>query len=249
MTHYHARVADPLDLGELVARVEGRRPADALAAIESANQVAVEVGALVDRLIGYYVERARSEGHSWSQIGALMGISRQAAQQRFGARQATLGLADLERAGALKRLTGRAREALARAEEEARRAGRRSVTPAQLLDAVLVDEESLATRAVARVGIAPAALRGSLAADLAPGDGPAPEVVTIHPALRRALTAAVTEALQLGHNYVGTEHLLLGLIRDPASAEARALGAFGVQPDQVRRAVVELIDEFLRNRR
>jgi hypothetical protein len=87
-----------------------------------------ELGRLGDRLIGYFVEQARAEGFSWTDIGEYLGVSRQAAQQRYTARRSTLSLDDLVQAGAFQRLAPRARTALTNAVEHARRLSHATIT-------------------------------------------------------------------------------------------------------------------------
>src|SRR5207253_11357765 len=96
----HERIAvvaadGPAALADLVAAVERRQPDGPLAALAAAEAVAADLVAIGDRLIGFYVERARHAGHSWAEIGSHVGISRQAAQQRFAPRWGSLTVADL----------------------------------------------------------------------------------------------------------------------------------------------------------
>lgn len=240
--------AAPVDLAALIEAVEARRGPGPLSGIEEASGVAAQMAALSDRLIGYYVERARSEGHSWTEIGALIGITRQAAQQRFGARTATLGLADLDAAGALSHMTKRTREALYEAESRARRLRHPAIDPAHVLVILVEHPECLAAKALQAIGVKTAALRRQIAKELVPGKEPSPPVVPLTAATRRLLTNALTEALQLGHNYVGTEHLLLGATRDRGAWSAGLLADAGVNSDELRRAVVDLLNDYLRQR-
>jgi hypothetical protein len=239
---------DPFDFAALVEAVEERRDPGGLAGIEQAVTVAGELGALSDRLIGYYAERARAEGCTWAQIGAAIGISRQAAQQRFGTRAAALGLPDLEQAGGLRRLTPRTRDALYAAERHARQLRHPALSPAHLLLAILENRETLAARAIEAAGISIEELTRQARDDLSPRPGPEPAVVPLDPATRRALTDALTEALHLGHNYIGTEHLLLGLLHDPASWAAQLLARHGAKASDIRQQVTNLLNDYLRRK-
>ena len=228
------------DLETLRRAVDERRPAGALDAIAHAEAVAADLTALGERLVGWYVERARHAGHSWAEIGEHAGISRQAAQQRFTPRATTLTVADLLGAGTLDRYTARARQALARAQDHARRWCEPAIGPEHLALGILDDAASLAVRAVAHAGTSPSRLRRDLerrrpAGDEAPGPGPLP----VGADGRRCLTQALREALRLGHNYIGTEHLLLG---------CAAVVDLGLEPAGLRTAVTTLLDEFLRSR-
>jgi hypothetical protein len=238
----------PAALADLVAAVERRQPDGPLAALTAAEAVAAELVAIGDRLIGFYVERARHAGHSWADIGSHVGISRQAAQQRFAPRWGSLTVADLTAAGGVDQATGRVRTALAGAEHRARALGHDAIEEAHLLLAVLDDGESLATKAVAAVGAGIPELRrrlGGLLDGHADGDGTTPPLSV---EARRSLGRAATQALTLGHNYVGTEHVLLGIAATPDQALASILGEHGLTSETVRIVVRQLLDEVLRNR-
>ncbi len=240
---------DPFDFAALIEAVEARRTPGALAGIEEAVTVAGELGALSDRLIGYYAERARAEGCTWAQIGAAIGISRQAAQQRFGTRAAALGLSDLEQAGGLQRLTPRARNALFAAEGHARRLRHPALSPMHLLLAVLEDPQNLAARAIYATVTSTAELTRQVRAELSSQQkGPESPVLPLDVATRRLLAGALTEALHLGHNYIGTEHILLGLLRDPAGRPAELLARHGATAPDIRQKVTDLINEYLRTK-
>ena len=237
----------PAALADLVAAVERRHPDGPLAALTAAEAVAAELVALGDRLIGFYVERARHAGHSWAEIGTHVGISRQAAQQRFAPRWGSLTVADLTAAGGLDRATARLRTALEAAEEHAMSLGHDAVEEAHLLLAVLDDRDSLAARAVRAVGADEDELRRGVEAVL-DGHDAATDVPPLSVDARRCLGRAATVALAMGHNYVGTEHLLLGIVgtSDPVLAAAQADA--GLEPDAVRGAVGSLLDALLRAR-
>src|ERR1041385_5193870 len=97
----------PVALVELITQVEasGADPADRLA---RAVNVADDLGALGDSLVGHFVDEARAAGLSWSQIGGALGVSKQAVQQRFVPRGES-ALAALLNSAAAKRYTGRVR--------------------------------------------------------------------------------------------------------------------------------------------
>ena len=73
------------NLAELIASVDGARSAaDPLARLALAMEIARELDAVAGELVGHYVDEARAGGLPWAQIGAVLGVSKQAAQQRFG---------------------------------------------------------------------------------------------------------------------------------------------------------------------
>lgn len=233
------------DLTALLSIVEERSAgADALTRLTVAEGVLSDLQGLGDRLLGYLVELARAEGCSWSDIGDHLGISRQAAQQRYGRRWSSLTVADLAQSGAFDRYTGRAKQTLERAEAHARRLGDTAVGADHLLLGILDDQDTLAVLAIAAQGVDPAALRTALDQSLPTGPG-SPATVPIGAETRRTLQAALTETAELRHNYIGTEHMLLGLLRDKSSTFLRE---HGIALEPTRAAVRAALDAILRSR-
>ena len=249
LTWHDAGVAadGPAALADLVATVERRRPDTPLDALAAAEAVAAELVALSDRLIGFYVERARQAGHSWAEIGAHVGISRQAAQQRFTPRWGSLTVADLTAAGGLDRATGRLRTALTAAEDHAVGLGHDAVEEAHLLLALLDDAGALAARAIGAVGADAGDLRRRVRS-LLDGHPTGAGVPPLSAEARRSLSRAAGQALGMGHNYVGTEHLLLALAVTPDTALGGILHDAGVTREATGLAVRQLLDELLRAR-
>jgi ATP-dependent Clp protease ATP-binding subunit ClpA len=87
------------------------------------------------------------------------------------------------------------------------------------------------------------AVRKSEAAGLRRAVGAVPAILELHPDARRAMHAAITAAQQENHPAVDSEHLLLGLLQDDANGAARVLRHQGVSPEQVRAAVLKLLDD------
>ncbi|MBS2536272.1 hypothetical protein KGQ20_26255 [Catenulispora sp. NF23] len=257
----------PALIAELDARTAERGDLDRL---EAAEEIADELTALGARLVGYYVEQARTRGNSWADIGGHLGISRQAAQQRYTPARFQLTLGDLISTGALSRLTDRTRTTLVRAEEHAKRLGSATVEPRHVLLAMLDDGDTLAAQALARLNVDIAGLRAALdpvaAVDTldtlnptdpaaAPNDAASSRDAAPHvtaPPLgtpaRRLLEAALAQALKLNHNYIGTEHLLLAVASVHTDPTAQLLADRGAGYDRAREAVHAVIDEYLRNR-
>lgn len=236
-------------LSSLIAIVDSRGDArNNLERITVAEELTADMHALGDRLIGYYIELARAEGYSWSDIGDHLGVSRQAAQQRYTPRWSSLTLSDLTHAGAFTRLTKRAKDALGRAEEHARRLHHDSVGSEHVLLALLDDADSLAVMALRALSTEPADLRATVEARIPAGDRPSPAATPVNPAARRALEASLKEALEMGHNYIGTEHMLLGLLHDTQSGAGHLLGGSGVTLDAARASIQDILSEYLRKK-
>ncbi|MEV5896017.1 Clp protease N-terminal domain-containing protein [Nonomuraea fuscirosea] len=233
------------DLTALLSIVEERDPdADPLSRLTVAEGVLSDLQGIGDRLLGYLVELARAEGCSWSDIGDHLGISRQAAQQRYGRRWSSLTVADLAQSGAFDRYTARAKQTLERAEAHARRLEQPAIGVDHLLLGILDDPDTLAVHAIAAQGADPSALRADLDRSLTTGPGAA-ATIRIGPETRRALQATLAETAELRHNYVGTEHMLLGLLRDRSSTFLRD---HGIDLEPTRAAVRAALEAFLRSR-
>jgi ClpA/ClpB-like protein len=215
----------PLDirLDELIAQVDRDLPdEDAVAKVGEARRRARELGDLGDQLIDAFVQRARVAGASWSQIGDAMGVSKQAAQQR-GAPTT------------LSRFTDRARRIVATGQAEARDLRHPAVEPEHILAVVLDATDGMAAKIVQTQGKDPAGLAAAIRATLPErGDGEPREHVPFSPMSKRLLEETQQSALDLGHNYIGTEHVLLGVLRLTDSPAARVLVDAGIDHARAR---------------
>jgi ATP-dependent Clp protease ATP-binding subunit ClpA len=211
---------------------------------------------LGERLVGYFVEQARAEGLSWADIGAHKGISRQAAQQRYSPYISRLTLAEVTAAGALASFGSRAMDRLHAAERHAR--GRDALGTQHLLLAILDDTGGLAVKTLTALGAAPGMLRPALTAATgttpapparadgpqAPGTAGADTSALLTDDARRALDGAAAEAQAAGHE-VATVHLLLGLLRNPASTAGKLLSAHGVTRTAAARQIEDHLNRYL----
>jgi hypothetical protein len=176
--------------------------ADAVLAAEHLDEVA-------DHLIGHFVDRARRSGASWTDIGKSMGVTKQAAQKRFVAKGSTV---DLDPEQGFRRFTERARNVVMAAQNEARAAGNVEIAPEHLALGLLVEPDSIAARAITAQGVALETLRRTVSARLRPRSEDVPDLIPYDAQARKALELTFRAALRLGHNYVGTEHILLALL-------------------------------------
>lgn len=240
----------PVPLDSLIAFVRERhRNGDSLDRLSDAILTAEQLNEQADALIGHFVDQARASGASWSQIGAAMGVSKQAAQKRFVGREDETFL----RGGAFTRFTPRAQSAVAAAGALANEDGSGEIGPAHLVAGLLVDGDGVAARAVSRLEVSADELRQAL------GVGKAPAVAVADLAELRGLQfgarcravfkESLKAALRRGHNYIGTEHLLLGVVAADGEMVERLAG-IGLSPDAVDTAVTaEFADLVLRRRR
>ena len=248
-------------LPALIARVESGHPdSDPLARLADAVQTGAAVSALADHLVGHFVDAARAAGASWAQIGVALGVSKQAVQQRFVPREpATVADFDLDLLR-FSRFTDRCSNCVLEAERIAVATGAAAVTPMHLLIGLFAEPESLAVRALADHGADPARIDAAAVESL-PGvsggasepaesaDGADPRGTSLFftPEARKVFDLAVRSALSLGHNYIGTEHLLLALVTDPGSETARLLATFDLTADVLSASVQRLLAEHLSN--
>jgi hypothetical protein len=210
---------------ELIAQLERDLPdADPVTRVGEARSRARALGDLGDQLIDHFIRAARLAGASWSQIGDAMGVSKQAAQQRGGA-------------GRFARFTDRAREVVAAAQTLAGDRGNPQVEPEHVLVALLGATEALAAKLVKAMGGDPAALAERVTAGLPEPTETVPGHLPFSGGAKRLLEETTQAALDLGHNYVGTEHILLGILRMPDSDACLALADAGLTYERAKQTV------------
>src|SRR2546423_11997964 len=227
-----------LTLEVLIQRVEEARPAGApLDLLAEAVSTAADLDQLADHLIGHYVDLSRQSGASWTQIGARLGVTKQAAQQRFVPAGPSKGIFD--------RFTDRARKVVGRAQSEAGARGHDFIGTEHVLLA-LCASDGIAARALTAVAGSTDAVRDALLPLLSPDrTGPVAGHIPFTRRSKKALDVATREALRLGHNYIGTEHLLLGLLGEGTEQDhglaRQALTGAGVTYDDARAEIVRLL--------
>ena len=139
------------------------------------------------------------------------------------------------------RFTRRAQKVLLLAQEEARRMNYPFVGTEHILLGLLREGEGVAAKVLSEVGISADAVREQVEQMVEHGQGLLVQEVTLTPRAKRVLELAIDEARRFGHNYVGTEHLLLGLVREGEGIAARVLVASGADLERVRAAVIEAL--------
>ncbi|HYV59248.1 MAG TPA: Clp protease N-terminal domain-containing protein [Acidimicrobiia bacterium] len=232
-------------LAELIQTVHDRSTdADALTRVTAAAEVTGEITNKADLLLGHFVAGARQAGCSWSEIGAALGVSKQGAQQRFVDRDDAMPVEDEH---LLVQYTSRARAAVAGAREEALHMGHNYVGTEHLLLGILVDPEALSVKVLDALGVPPDDLRDAVVAASGPRS---PDYGTaanapLTPRARRVLDLTRGESLRLGHNYVGTEHLLLALVAEEEGIGGRVLRERGVDPERARAEVVRALSAYV----
>ena len=201
-----AQINYPVRLDDLIEAIKNVHT-DVLEQLSDAVLAAEHLGELADHLIGHFVDQARRSGASWTDIGKSMGVSKQAAQKRFVPKPEATAL---EPQQGFARFTPRARAAVVTAQNKAHEAGNAEITPAHLLSALIVDKHSLAMKLLHQQGVD--VERVHEAAPLPPRVNDVPPVVPFNGLSRKILELTFREALRLGHNYIGTEHILLAML-------------------------------------
>ncbi|MGW7682867.1 Clp protease N-terminal domain-containing protein [Kribbella sp. NPDC054772] len=224
------------DLQQLITTIKTDTGSDdELEQLATAAVTISELTSTGDAALGFFVDRARGAGKSWVEISAVLGVSKQAAHKRF---------ADSWTARpAFERYTQRARAVVQAAADIARDRNHNFVGTEHLLLALYKQPDSVATKVLVQHGITEATVLQAVNAESPAAESPAAESPAAEspaaaeaapkgldaenpPYTRRAahvLQGAVGEAVTLGHNYVGTEHLLLAFFRDSAGIATKIL--------------------------
>ena len=228
----------PARLDDLISFVKNQQPEGGpLDHLSDAVVTSERLGEVADHLIGHFVDQARRAGASWTEIGQYMGVSKQAAQKRFVPKK-TDAPESLE-GGAWARFTQRARHTIVQAQEEARAAGHDYIGTEHLLLGLLHEPDALAARAIEAQGVSLDQVRTGVTAVLGPA-GQAPSGhIPFTPRAKKVRELTIREALRLGHGYVGTEHILLGLLAEEEGLAAEALNGLGVSKDVAETWLVE----------
>jgi hypothetical protein len=140
-----------------------------------------------------------------------------------------------------ERFTDRARRVVVLAQEEARLLNHNHIGTEHILLGLIHEGEGVAYLALTELGISLDAVRAQVEAEIGQGSEAPSGHIPFTPRAKKVLELSLREALQLGHNYIGTEHILLGLIREGEGVAARVLVGLGAGLDRVRQQVVQLL--------
>lgn len=141
-----------------------------------------------------------------------------------------------------QRFTERARRVVFFAQEEAGRLGENYVSTEHLLLGLVRENDSVAARILDRMGVSLSRIKSEIERQVSRGDGRLGQDMQLTPRAKRVIDLAYDEARQLNNNYIGTEHLLLGLIREGEGLAGRVLAKLGVDLERTRREVMSLQD-------
>jgi hypothetical protein len=234
---YPVRLDDLIDVIKTVHTEPLEQLTDAMLAAESLGEIA-------DHLIGHFVDQARRSGASWTDIGKCMGVTKQAAQKRFVPKVPDFQSATLDPNAGFGRFTPRARNVVVAAQNKAQKAGNHEITPNHLLLALFDDPDGLAAKLLAGQGIDGGTVANAVT--LPPrADGEMPTLIPFNGPAKKALELTFRQALRLGHNYVGTEHIALALFE--AEEDDGPLHRIGVDRDRFESDLVTALEPFTKN--
>lgn len=239
-----AKNSVPVRLDDLIAAIRKVHD-DPLDQLSDAVLAAAHLDEVADSLIGHFVDQARRSGASWTAIGTSMGVSKQAAQKRFVDRVSAAG-GPADESNPFSRFTPRAANVLMAANAAAAADRAEFVSPGHVAAAMTDDPQALVFVVLREFGVDAEAFAQAVT-PLVPASRDIPEseastVVPYDDAAKAVLEATVGAAVDLGHNYVGTEHLLLGLFADNSVAEA--LTGLGLDKTAIRDKIVDTLAQF-----
>jgi ATP-dependent Clp protease ATP-binding subunit ClpA len=234
-------------LNELIDSVRTDAPSDdPLEQLSQAAQTAAELEQTGDALLSHFVDRSRSSGYSWSQISGALGVTKQAVHKRYSVTTATFEPGS----PTFERFTPRAKAVLQDAAQQARRRGGEDVNAGDLLLGLFGPAQGIAAQVLREAQITRDSSAKALGIE-ATGDGADASAgagaggrLPFNDSAKNVLKSAVQEALRLSHNYVGTEHLLLGLYGDPEDPAAKALIALRASYDNMKAGIAAKFAEL-----
>jgi ATP-dependent Clp protease ATP-binding subunit ClpC len=144
-----------------------------------------------------------------------------------------------------ERFTDRARRVIVLAQDEARLLNHNYIGTEHLLLGLLREEDGVAAKALEVLGISLAAARKDVEEIIGQGQAAPTGHIPFTPRAKKILELSLREALTLGHNYIGTEHILLGLVREGEGVAAQVLQKRGADLSRVRQAVIQLLSGYV----
>jgi hypothetical protein len=237
-----AKIANPVRLDDLIDAIK-KVHEEPLEQLTDAMIAADALGEIADHLIGHFVDQARRSGASWTDIGRCMGVTKQAAQKRFVPKLPSEADA-LDPSAGFGRFTPRARNVVVASQNRAHRGGNVEITPAHLLLALFDDPDGLAVKLLAGQGVDGAAV--AEAVTLPPrSDGDLPALTPFNSAAKKVLELTFRQALRLGHNYIGTEHIVLAMLEE--EGDNGVLHSLGVDKDRFETDLATALEPFTKN--
>jgi ATP-dependent Clp protease ATP-binding subunit ClpC len=146
-------------------------------------------------------------------------------------------------ASRFEKFSERARRVLTLAQEEAQHLNHSYIGTEHILLGLLREEEGMAAKVLVGLGVNLGKVRSGVEFIIGRGDKPNTGEIGLTPRAKRVIELAIDEARHLGHNYIGTEHLLLGLLHEGGGVAAGVLDSFGINLEQVRAEVTRMLNQ------
>ncbi len=143
-----------------------------------------------------------------------------------------------------ERFSDRARRVVVLSQEEARLLNHNYIGTEHILLGLIAETEGVAARALQSLGVRLDTVRHEVEEIIGEGGSPPSGHIPFTPRAKKVLELSLREAMQLGHNYIGTEHLLLGLVREGKGVACQVLVRLGATLPKVRARVLELLDDY-----
>jgi ATP-dependent Clp protease ATP-binding subunit ClpC len=148
-----------------------------------------------------------------------------------------------EMASRFEKFSERARRVLTLAQEEAQHLNHSYIGTEHILLGLLREEEGVAAKVLTNLGVSLSKVRSGVEFIIGHGEKPSTGEIGLTPRAKRVIELAIDEARNLGHNYIGTEHLLLGLLHEGGGVAAGVLDSFGITLEQVRTETTRLLSQ------
>lgn len=234
---------------DIVGQVE-RLGGDALEQLNFATAKSKEVSAIADALLDHFVQKGREAGLTWAQIGEVLNVSKQAAQQRSTRLLRNVSHSVLETVrssvgprGGLARFTDKGRAALEAAEDAARTLSHDEIGTEHLLMG-LYSIGGVGSQALAGLGLTPDEVTKGVEERVGRGATASAKHISFTRRAKTTLELSLREARQMGHNYIGTEHLALALARgDEDSIARQILVEAGITQDALRVEIIRVLED------
>jgi hypothetical protein len=225
----------PFELRDLVGIVNAETPDQTpLERLNCSVSLSEQLAVLGDQLVGHFVDLARRDGASWADIGTALGVSKQAVQKRFVSRRVPGDSKAL-----FTRFDDEARAIVVRSMELAREGGQAEVNTGHILLALISDDEGRAACALKASGVTTDRLRAAILDELGPGQEDLPEHLPWAPESKKTLELSLREAFRTQAGMIGSDHILLAVLRDKTSLGGKILTRFGAD----RRRIAGLAGE------
>src|SRR4030042_4374072 len=143
-----------------------------------------------------------------------------------------------------ERFTERARKVVVKAEDEARVLKQNYIGTEHILLGLINEKEGMAARVFYELNVSFDDIRSAVREVVNEGTSESYEHIPFTPRAKKVLELSLREALQMGHNYIGTEHILLGLLREGEGVAARVLNSFGINLEIVKEKIREILNKY-----